>query len=245
MRIVYSDGVMKLVPIFPADKERLMNGCILLSAIICYCSLVSGQIRVRPGIAIGYSSYTQTVDPPSMYAGKNVGRPGFTGGAVCEISVLKLVSIEPGIFYSMRGSRSEGDVVADDVRHEQTISTRKFSYIAFPVHIKINYPTPLIHPYALAGLNIGILLEATELDEVIDFRQGRTDSEEFGRKYEFDANDFGVDLGAGVQADISVFSPFVEFVYYVGLRKLEREKADYRTTKNAGWEIKAGSKLRL
>ncbi len=207
---------------------------ILVSAIICCYGIVSAQISLKTGLVTGYSSYTQKLEHSIFHVKNIIRRTGIVAGAVCDISVSKVLSIEPGIFYSKRGARVEGDITIDC-----PIITENCSYFAIPLHVKMKYPFPVINPYALAGFNIGILLEAKDFVE-----GGDMPSEEIDATHDLNSTDFGLDFGGGVQLDIFKFTPFVEFVYFLGLSELKKDSR-YNSFKNIGWEIKTGLKFRI
>jgi hypothetical protein len=160
---------------------------------------------------------------------------GTVNGVVLDLSVLNIVSIEPGILYSMRGMKMENS--QDSIT--QT-STENLSYLAIPVHLKLKYPSPLLKPYGLAGLNLGILLSAKGKTEETGIPAVEEDIAD-----ECNSIDFGLDFGAGVEFALPALTPFVEFVYYVGLTNVPKDMPDEVTMKNSGWELKGGLRFKL
>jgi len=208
--------------------------CIIVGLIICFNGFVFAQVSVQPGIAVGLSSYTQkikttgiTIEPDS--------KMGFVAGVVLDLSVINIVSIEPGIFYSMRGMKMENS----EEGITQT-ATENISYLAIPVHLKLKYPSLLLKPYGLAGLNLGILLSAKGKTEETGIPAVEEDIAD-----ECNPTDFGFDFGAGVEFTLPALTPFVEFAYYLGLTNVPKDMPDDVSMKNSGWELKGGLRFKL
>jgi opacity protein-like surface antigen len=117
-------------------------------------------------------------------------------------------------------------------------STFSFNYLAIPVHVKLKYPLPMVKLYALAGVNMGILLSAKGKGEMTGFPAVETDL-----KDSLSATDFGIDLGAGVEFSLPKITPFIEFVYYMGMVDIEKDPDV--TDKSSGFEIRAGLKFKM
>ena len=75
---------------------------LVVIAVVLFTAGVFAQISVQPGIAAGINSFTQKVDAPGMTITPD-SKMGFVAGAVLDISLMDLISIEPGLMYTMRG----------------------------------------------------------------------------------------------------------------------------------------------
>jgi opacity protein-like surface antigen len=204
-------------------------GVVLLNA------AVFAQMSISPGITAGLSSFKETVS----YSGMTVtsdSRTGLAFGGLLDISVMNILSIEPGIGYSMRGYKMS---TTEPSFGTMTFSNN-FSYLTIPVHGKLKFPTPLIKPYALAGLNVGLLLAAKAKMEGTGIP-----TEELDVKDSMNAVDIGLDLGAGVEFSMPQITPFVEFVYYMGLTNFPKDVPSGYSAKNNGFELKGGLKFKM
>ena len=53
-------------------------------------------------------------------------------------------------------------------------------------------------------------------------------------------------IGGGVEFALPALTPFVEFVYYLGLTNVPKNNIiEDMTMKNSGWELKAGLRFKL
>lgn len=194
---------------------------------------VFSQVTYRPGVSVGLSIYNEKVTALGTALSADP-KTGVTVGAVCDIILMNMVSVEPGIVYSQRGSKVDfgGGVMGKD----------NLSYLTIPVNAKLKIPaTPVICPYLLAGINGGILMSAT----------ADSSDQSFDAKDAYNSFDFGLDFGAGCELDLAnivpswaKIVPSIEYVYYVGLANTWKG-ADGFSAKNHGSEIKVGLKYKL
>jgi hypothetical protein len=203
-------------------------------AVVLFTAGVFAQVSVKPGIAVGINSFTQKVDAPGMTITPD-SKTGFVAGGVLDISLMELISIEPGLMYTMRGMKFEQSSGGTTVT-----ATENLSYLTIPVHAKVKFVTPMIKPYALAGLNLGILLAAKDK---IEMTGAPTVDEDV--KDSVNAVDMGLDFGLGVDFSLPAITPFVEFAYYLGLMELAKNPDPDVATKSNGWEIKAGLRFKI
>jgi hypothetical protein len=209
-------------------KNRFLSlgacGVIFLSA------QVFSQITYRPGVFLGLSIFNETVTAlgTALPASPKIG---VSGGAVFEMELMHMVSIEPGIVYSQRGAKLDGGKLKD-----------KLSYLTIPVNAKLKIPaTPDICPYILAGINTGVLMSATS--DSINLSTNAKKS--FNSKDSLNLIDIGLDFGAGFEMNLPKIVPYIEYVYYVGLANIWKNAPYGASGKNHGSEIKAGLKYKL
>jgi hypothetical protein len=212
-------------------KNRLCN--MTAGSVAFFTVSVFAQVGASFGITGGFSTFWETASSN----GETVSSPNKTGlvvGGLLDISLVNLLSIEPGLAYSMRGYKKED--------HYGSVSDN-FSYLAVPIHAKVKYtlPTlPEVKPYALAGLNFGFLLSAKFKEETTGYPTYEADE-----KSSMNAVDMGFDLGAGVEFSLPTITPFVEFVCYLGMTDFPKDMAPGESLKNNGTELKAGVKFKL
>jgi hypothetical protein len=168
-------------------------------------------------------------------------KTGLVAGALLEIGIFKCFSIEQSIVYSMRGAYHEATLQDYPVPGE--VYTVKYwfnyNYLAIPIRADIKYlACPFAAPYACIGLNTAFLLSAGKKTEEIGRGAPPIRYEDIDQY----AIDIGLDLGAGFERDIGKFTPFVEYVYYVGMKSILKYSTD-KIKKHKGMEIKAGLKF--
>lgn len=200
-------------------------------AVVLFNVAAFAQVSVQLGITAGMTSFTEKIDVTNITVTQPDSKMGIVAGAVLDISLMELISIEPGILYSMRGAKvSDPTGTASD----------NFSYLAVPVHAKIKYITPMVKPYALAGMNLGILMSAKTKIEATGLPAIDVDV-----KDSMSTVDIGLDFGAGVEFSLPKITPFVEFVYYLGFLELAKNPDPDVSIKSHGWDIKAGLRFKM
>jgi len=208
-------------------KLPITNYAVL--AIIAFSLSVFSQTDIKTGLIFGLSDFTEVVGPSGtteVFGSKT----GIIAGALLDISLLNFLSVEPGLVYSMRGSKSV------DGPYNFTTS---LNYITIPLHAKLKYPfLPIIRPYALTGATLGILVNANEKVVVA----GEPD-DNYSILDVFNLIDFGFDFGAGAEFGLPIVTPFAEFSYYYGLRNIAKRATGDEYLKNRGFEIKGGLKF--
>jgi hypothetical protein len=118
------------------------------------------EITWRPGGFIGLGWFRENSSFPEGSSSSDF-RSSFLLGGVFEMAYNKYFSFEPGIEYARRGGEwSDGTFETYDIGYD---------YLSIPVNVKLKYPSlppmngvPAFSPYVLAGLNLGILLDASE-----------------------------------------------------------------------------------
>jgi opacity protein-like surface antigen len=205
-------------------NNRLLT--IAAGVIVLLNASAFAQIGVQPGITAGLSSYSEKVSTSGISV-TNDSKAGLAFGGVLDIAIMNMFSIEPGVIFSMRGGQSSS----------YGITLKEYlTYLALPLHFKLKYPvTPIVSPYALAGLNLGILLSAKDDDG--------TNSVDI--KNSLNTTDFGIDLGAGVEFSVSSAVPFAEFVYNLGLSNIYKNAPADFSLKTNGMEIKVGLRFKM
>jgi opacity protein-like surface antigen len=207
-------------------NKRVLS--IAVGAVVLLSTSVFAQVSVQPGITAGLSMFNEKTTSSGGITTTIDTKTGMVAGAVLDIVIMKIFSIEPGILYSMRGGQATDD-------HGVTTKDN-LSYLAIPVHAKLKIPaTPVVGAYALAGVNLGILLSAKSTDGT------STDD----RKGQFNSTDFGLDFGAGVELSLVKVVPFVEFVYDLGLSNIDKNATGDASTKTSGMELRAGLRFKM
>jgi hypothetical protein len=209
-------------------KEQPMNNRFLsvaAGAIVLLNTSVFAQVHVRAGAVAGLGMYNEKTSGTAapVYAMKM----GVTAGVVLDVVFANMIMLETGAGYSQRGSKLEVN---------GAVTSHNLSYLAIPIHGKFKYALlPVLSPFITAGINVGLLLSAQQFDngEYIDI------------KPLYSANDYGIDGGAGLEFNLPSATPYIEFVYYIGIPNIEKNPIGDITKKNTGMEVKAGVKFKL
>lgn len=206
-------------------NKRVLS--IAAGAVVLLSTSVFAQVSVQPGITAGLSMFSKKENSGGITITSDT-KTGMVAGAVLDIVFMNMLSIEPGLLYSMRGGQSTD---------EHGVTTKaNLSYLAIPVHAKLKIPaTPVVSAYALAGVNLGILLSAKASDG--------TNSQDI--KANVNSTDFGIDLGAGLEFSIASVVPFIEFVYDFGLSNIEKDATGNNSWKTSGMELRAGLRFKM
>lgn len=214
--------------------------CLAAGLLVFMGSSTFAQVHMQWGVAGGLSMYHESIHQSLSEAGMTGAvdtstdtKTGFVGGVVLDISLLNLLSIEPGIFYSQRGAQMtfSGDAVIPGGTAKQNLD-----YLAVPVHAKLKWPgLPLVKPYALAGINLAFLLSAKEDDGTTSVNMDSTVS----------SFDFGLDFGGGIEFDLPIVVPYIEYAFDLGLGNLIKNPVGDMTAKSRGSEIKVGIRFKM
>lgn len=198
---------------------------------------------VRAGVNINSLSYkgdseSGIADPKS--------RVGFHVGAVMDWNVAGNFYIQPGLYFTTRGAKSEDSMSEDGYRYEYT-DKLNMNYLQVPIAASYRFPVGKsvkidisAGPYVAVGLGGKYKIEETEFYEDQTERNSyeckifdkSTEEEDGGDFKRFDA---GLRFGAGVH--ISRF--YVGLNYDLGLTNLARTESDSRFGK--GTKYKNGS----
>jgi opacity protein-like surface antigen len=217
-------GVVKKLPVMKA-----------LTAIILLSASAFSQVSLRPGVVMGLGIFKETISNPSDSFTTD-GRTGFLAGGVLDIAFDRYFSLQPGIEYSSRGGSATSP---DNFTGNDLTSTDKLNYLALPIDLRVKYPVmPLFSPYILGGVNLGILLSATNS---ITESGISTDTDIKGG---LNSVDFGFDLGAGAEFYAGPVITFLEVNYMLGIADVAANEPSSYSQYNHGLEIRAGVKFK-
>jgi hypothetical protein len=238
------------VPVAPQEQSNTPSGQQVNG------SAVAAQSRARLGLIAGLSAFEYSATTQDVIGTVVSGsRTGMVFGALLDIAVSNVFSIEPALVYSMRGGCIGGSFPDYNYYYGNvTISYKSwlnFNYLAIPVHARLKYPgIPNMDPYFLAGLNLGILVSANSKERVTQtvegYRYPLTDTTmEMDVTENYNAVDFGFDIGVGVEFNLGGAISFVEFVYDKGLVNIAKDAGAGNSLTNKGIEIKWGIRFKM
>ncbi len=116
---------------------------------------------------------------------------GFCGGIFLELNFGRVLTIQPEVLYTMKGTDTA------------EAGKLKFDYIEIPVLLKLRIPTGSVHPFVFAGPAFGFTLKAAL---------------EGSKLQEFPKSDFSAVFGAGLQLGNSIH---IDARYTMSLQKLK------------------------
>ncbi len=205
----------------------------LFSAVLLFAPQAFSQNGIQPGLfaGAGVFRFYESNSKGSLTSNTNTG---FLAGGVLSIAFSRYFAFEPGIMYSGRGGAALTpfyDTLDKDVG--TTTNNLKFNYVAIPLNLKLKLPfIPIVTPYGLAGLNLGFLVYGTESNTVAGVTKTTVINKDFHKE------DYGINLGGGIEFSAGPIVPFAEASYLFGLANVS-DVADV-TAHNKGLEIKAG-----
>jgi len=175
------------------------------------------MLTLAAGMAISYAQAQISIAPEaglnlanaSVSGGGTSMRPGLKAGAVVEIPVVKGFFIQPGIFYAMKGTKSEasGSFGSIVFNAKEKIS---LNYIEVPVNLGYRYHVGNAGSlFVTAGPYLGYALSGKVKVEgnVAGLGGTRERDIDFGSKEtEMKALDFGLNFSAGYQLPIGLYA---------------------------------------
>ena len=174
--------------------KRLTIG-LLGIALFATHTLAWGQLGMRTGVKAGYGWATLSGDNVSDVESRKV----LMGGLSLELSVLGLLNVQADLMYSPRGAQTPAG--------EKT----ELTYLSIPVVLKMKFLPVGIHPYILAGPELGFLISAKAAGHDI--------------KDDCKSQDLGIVGGVGLEFSLLGKSVMVEARYYYGLNSINKDDA--------------------
>jgi hypothetical protein len=136
---------------------------------------------------------------------------GFHAGAYAQFD-LAVLTIQPELLYTMKGSQEEGTMMGVDYSGTSTLN-----YLEIPVLVKYNVlPTPMMKASVYAGPSLAFLLSANHEQEV----NGETTDTDIAD--DLTSTDFGLNVGASVELS----KLMIDVRYNMGLASVDDSGAD-------------------
>lgn len=209
-----------------------------MAALVLLSASAFGQVRVQPGVVIGFGmfKYSDSYNNPLLNYSDN-SKTGWLGGGVIDIAFNGYLSLGSGIEYLERG----GSYATEDDFTNTTISTTdNLDYLEIPINLKIKYPMTFnVTPYALAGLNLGYLLSATQSVT------NATGTTQMDIKSEMSSVAYGFNLGGGAECNTGPVISYFELNYmYNDDGMINIPGIGNAIRHNNGFEFKAGIRFK-
>ncbi|MBN1756251.1 PorT family protein [bacterium] len=205
---------------------------LVLAAIMVFCSMAFG-FSIQPGINLGLNmgNLAYSEDLPDNV--EKSSRMGITGGGVLEIGMNETVSLEGGVYYTMKGAKSKSEFMGVTAE-----GTTALDYLTIPIRIKAKFGPEKLRTFIALGPEIGLLMSAKyKNDEDIDIKD------------DLESMDLGLYFGAGLE--IPMGEKFIVFNagYTLGFMDINKDEDDDSesdmTTKNTGISFTAGVRFPL
>ena len=170
-------------------------GLIMVFALACNAQDDMGSNLTGMGLKAGvnFGSFIGSA------AGSPSTRAGFTGGGFLTYSIVRQLSIQPELYFTMKGGK----------RLPNTIDEEKWelNYLEIPLLLKFNFPTEsMVSPSVFAGPQLGFPLSAFYNEQdVMDYVKG---------------TEFSLAFGAGVKYKLKTVSLTFDARYVLGLTKI-------------------------
>lgn len=221
---------------------NLMKTCLLLF-FACFATLSFAQNAFGGKVGINISNWNGDTEDLGEDFKSNIG---LQIGAVAQIGINDMISIQPEIVFIQKGTKSEGeeDFLGDVIKYKDQII---FNYLEVPILVKVvlggNEGAGF---FVTAGPSFGYALSGkTKSEYTIN---GETEKDE--DSIDFDEDDgfarfeLSASLGAGVNIPVGPGILFFEARYLLGLSDLDSDEDDF-TIKNGGIGIGAGILIRM
>lgn len=182
------------------NKTKILAIVILL--FICKCELLHGQ-SYYVSVGTNLSKLNQQKNEPSEEITRTL-KPGLEIGPSVEFKLNRLLSINPGIYLSLKREYSEYSTIIEgtdpfrDILFESNSSQNKF-YIDLPISFKLEYSFNTFSIFCLSGPYINMLIADSDKTEVYFDGSLVPNPTEVGEEKFSNRFDYGVNLGVGVQ----------------------------------------------
>jgi len=215
------------------------NYFLLLTTVIFSTVMSFGQISIGPKVGLNFATITADSDASE---GKG-SATGLNAGAVINIGINDMFSIQPEILFNQKGVKYGFDILGVSAK-----TVIKESYLDIPVLAKVAFGGESVKGFVNAGPYLGYALSRSGYSEV-DGEKTDMDSEDL--EYDDDDSDgsksnrldLGLAFGAGVQFAAGPGNLFVEARYWLDFTdavKYDETPDDYTATKNRVFAVSVG-----
>jgi len=173
-------------------------------------------------------------------------RTTFNLGGFVEYWFNPMFALQINLLYNQKGFVIEGDLsetiieqgipISVTVNAEETI---KLSYFSFPILAKASFGESNFKPYIVAGPELGFLLSANDYAEATSQASAQgiqvgpyTVNQEEDISEFFESFEFALDFGAGLSYSFGTIGVFADFIYSLGITKINTEDFADKDIKN-------------
>lgn len=214
-----------------------MKSLLLTAAVSALALSANAQISVIPEAGVSLANYRYNISAP---AGSGIGdksgstatNAGFRGGVNVGFGIGNNLSIQPGLFFTMKGGNEEIGGVKNDTR---------FNYLELPVNAVYYFGDDQSGFFLSAGGYGAMLLSAkAELSgggqsATVDYKIGGDEAKDDLRRW-----DIGVQGGVGYQLRNGLM---VRAQYHAGLMNIQHHNQSDNSIRNGMLTIGLGYKF--
>jgi hypothetical protein len=205
-----------------------MKKIILIAATAIAAQTAGAQISISPEAGINIANVTNKISDTKL-SSKSI--TGFRVGANVDIPIGAGFSVQPGLFYSMKGTKYTGSFLT--ISGENKISMQ---YLEVPVNVVYRYDFGNAGGiFASVGPYAGYAIGGKAKVEITGLASTEEDIKFGSDAGEFKPFDYGINFGLGY---ISPFGLYVRGQYGLGLANLSN--ADNVTWKNKVISVSLG-----
>jgi hypothetical protein len=173
-------------------KKIVFAAFLLVGCKFCFAQ----EIRLRGGFNLSQFRYKYGDEVIHVPGAKL--NPGFNVGAMLDLPIKNMFSLETGILLNSKGNKISGSEISgvkDYLEHENLL------YLDVPVLLKITVPAKKVDIFAMAGPYIGQALSGKHIGEGII--NSIHSNWEYNIKWgdEYYRFDYGTKIGLGLQFD--------------------------------------------
>ncbi len=164
-------------------------------------------------------------------------RTTFNLGGFVEYWFSPMFALQINLLYNQKGFVIEGDLsetiieqgipISVTVNAEETI---KLSYLSFPLLAKVAFGESNFKPYIVAGPELSFLLSADDYAEATSEAEAQgiqvgpyTVNQEEDISEFIESFEFALDFGAGLSYSFGTIDVFADFIYSLGITKINTE----------------------
>lgn len=164
-------------------------------------------------------------------------RTTFNLGGFVEYWFSPMFALQINLLYNQKGFVIEGDLsetiieqgipISVTVNAEETI---KLSYLSFPLLAKASFGESNFKPYIVAGPELSFLLSADDYAEATSEAEAQgiqvgpyTVNQEEDISEFIESFEFALDFGAGLSYSFGTIDVFADFIYSLGITKINTE----------------------
>lgn len=216
---------------------------ILLACIFSFSNSANAQsFSIGPRIGMNLSTVSGLDMGDTTGLLKSSSTAGFVFGAVANIGINEMFSIQPELLYSQQGVMQEMSADFFGVAFKVKARTR-LNYINLPVLAKVSFGPENIKGFVTAGPTFGYLLGGNVKSEVEAGGQTEEETQDLSDDDLENMNrmDIGLSFGAGVALGAGPGNLNIDLRYGLGLsdiNKIDGPKPDnYEAAKNGVFSI--------
>jgi hypothetical protein len=175
-----------------------MKKVLLATVVVLFAISVNAQVQfgVKAGLNLANVSVTEGGESADTKM-----KPGFHIGAIVDLSLSESFSVQPGLLFSQKGTKSEGSYSQQGITVD-TKSTMKLNYLDIPINavLKLEAGSSKIHLFAGPVISYALSGKTTVEASAMGISNSEDADVEFGSEDgQMKRLDFGVNVGAGIQ----------------------------------------------